>query len=504
MGMRLHSHLYLRFSEHIDPDLNSRIHVGVRQLLQASEPGILDVIPGYNTLLVEFDPRATSPRRLRALMNGSDISATNDTGGRRVNIPVVYEGPDLKQLAGDLSMQPSELVTRHAGRDYVVYAIGFTPGFPFLGDVDPAIRTPRLNHPRAVVPAGSVGIADHQTGIYPVASPGGWRILGKTTERVYDPHRGRPFLLEPGDKVRFIPVETDVEPTQPSPLCLLPESPAIPAFRVHKPGLLDLILDQGRQLVGRYGLARSGPLDPLSAKIATGLVANRPNDPLMEINVIGPTLEALRDVIVGFAGAGVVPHIDGRPVEPYRSLLVKRGQLLTFPPGPAGRRGYLAISGGVDSGRFLESASVDARGLIGRALMADDIIGIADPRTPLSGFSFEPYRQSATVVVLRILPGPQYDVSLMSALCERPLRIEHSDRMGVRLSSIPAQGNGVTSEGNPLGAVQLTRDGHPIILLNDRGTMGGYMKPAIVDPRDLSKLAQARDGDWVVFIAEKG
>lgn len=498
--MEQQSQLYLRYSTRVDRAANARVHAVARGLLKAGLPGLVDVIPGYNTLLVEFEPSLVSVSHVRSVAE-QFADSDSDTGtGRRLTLDVVYDGPDLHDLAVASSLSTDEVVRRHSAPEYLVYAVGFTPGFPFMGDVDESIRMPRLDVPRALVPAGSVALADGQSGIYPLASPGGWRILGRTTESVYNPHRAMPFLLEPGDNVRFVPTQAGVKAPPPMTLELLPDDPHYPAFLVRRAGLLDLVLDQGRHLVGRYGLARSGPLDATSARIVSGLVGNLPGDPVLEVNVLGPALEALRDVVVAFAGSGVIPHLDGAPTPLYRSFLVKRGGVLTFPPARAGRRGYLAIAGGIDSARFLGSASVDARGLVGRPLAAGDILGVATPRTPLPGFSFEPHRRETSVIPLHVIPGPQYDADLVAALCERPLRIEQSDRMGARLSPVAAQGSGVTSEGNPLGAVQLTGSGHPIILLNDRGTMGGYMKPAIVVPRDLARLAQAQDGGWVRFV----
>lgn len=488
----------------MDRAANARVHAVARGLLGADLPGLVDVIPGYNTLLVEYEPSLVSASRVRSAAEQYADSNGGTPTGRSLALDVIYDGPDLNDVAIASNISVDEVIRRHSAPEYLVYAVGFTPGFPFMGDVDESIRMPRLGVPRALVPAGSVAIADGQSGIYPLASPGGWRILGRTTESAYDPRRTKPFLLEPGDTVRFVPTQDGVEAPPPVTLELLPEDPPYPTFLVKKAGLLDLVLDQGRHLVGRYGLARSGPIDASSARIASGLVGNLPADPVLEINVLGPVLEALRDVVVAFAGSGVDPHVDGVPTARYRSFLVKRGEVLTFPPARAGRRGYLALAGGIASAKFLGSASVDARGLIGRPLAAGDVLGVAIPRTPLPGFSFEPYRRESSVIPLRVVPGPQFDADLVAALCERPLRIEQSDRMGVRLSPVAAQGSGVTSEGNPLGAVQLTGSGHPIVLLNDRGTMGGYMKPAIVVPRDLARLAQARDGAWVRFIRVHG
>ncbi len=498
--MRRDGHVYLRFDGPAGRSLSSQIHRVVRGLVGTRVRGLLDVIPGYDTLLVEFDPDLIAPGTVRHLIDEHLRSPDEPSQSTRtVTIDTVYDGADLSEVAHRAGLSVPAVIQRHSAVEYLVYAIGFTPGFAFLGDVDPAIRTPRLDEPRKRVPAGSVAIADGQTGVYPIASPGGWRLLGRTASLMYDPHRDSPFLLEPGDTVRFVPQDTAPSVTPPTPLELLPEEPQMPTFLVREKGLLDLILDAGRPLMGRFGLARSGPLDRTSARIANALVDNPTNAPLLEMSLLGPTLEALRDMVVAFTGAGVVPKLDGVPLEPYSSALVARGSVLDFPPSSNGRSGYLAIAGGFDVSTFMGSASVDIRGLIGRPLKEGDLLGAARHATPRHGFAFAPYRPGDLAPV-RLIPGPQYDPDLMKALTEKPLRIEHSDRMGIRLSQAAAQGNGIRSEGNPLGAVQLTSDGHPLILLNDRGTMGGYTKPAVVDSRDLPRLVQARDGAWVRFV----
>lgn len=499
--MRRLSQLYFHFAERVDRQLNSRVHSVARQLIQSPVTGVTDVIPGYTSLHIEYDAAMVAASRLTQIVrSGMSGTAGPITEGRTVEVPTVYDGPDLADLAKAAGLTPAEAIRRHADTEYLSYAVGFTPGFAFLGDVHESIRRPRLGKPRAVVPAGSVGIADAQTGVYPLDSPGGWNLVGRAVTPIYDPHRAQPYLIEPGDLVRFVPVPTG-DPLPPLlPLNLLPLEPRFPAFKVHKPGLLDLVVDRGRYMVGRLGFARSGPLDAVSARIANALLANPPDAPLLEMNVLGPTLEATRDVVIAVTGAGVSFHVDGRPASPYTTTLVKRGQVLTFPPAKHGTRGYLAIAGGIDSELFLGSASVDVRGLVGRPLQAGDVLAVRTLAQPRSGFSFLPYRRDSKILKVRLLPGPQFDADTMAALASKPLRIEHSDRMGVRLSTSPAIGRGVVSEGNPLGAVQLTADGQPLILLNDRGTMGGYTKPAVVDPRDLPRLAQARDGTEVRFV----
>jgi KipI family sensor histidine kinase inhibitor len=128
---------------------------------------------------------------------------------RRVEIPVKYggeEGPDLGFVAAHNHLSEAEVIRMHASHEYPVYLMGFTPGFPYLGGLDPAIAAPRLSAPRSLVPGGSVGIAGEQTGIYPQDSPGGWRIIGRTRLRLFDLTRDPPFLLAPGDIVVFTPV----------------------------------------------------------------------------------------------------------------------------------------------------------------------------------------------------------------------------------------------------------------------------------------------------------
>jgi inhibitor of KinA len=134
------------------------------------------------------------------------------TRAREVNVPVWYEprvGPDLELLAAEKGISVPELVERHAAPEYRVYMLGFRPGFPFLGGLDPLLAASRLASPRTVVPEGSVGIGGQQTGVYPVTSPGGWRLIGRTPLRLFDPTQKTPFLFEVGDRVRFVPIDEE-------------------------------------------------------------------------------------------------------------------------------------------------------------------------------------------------------------------------------------------------------------------------------------------------------
>ncbi len=503
---RLKSH-YLNLANTLDAEANAEVLRLAHALLASGLRGLTDVVPGYGSLHLEYDPAVLPTGDLRRALEtarSAPPASPPSEAGRVVELGVVYDGPDLEAVAHGAGVSAAEVVRRHSSTLYRAYAAGFAPGFTYLGDVDPVIRTPRLARPRQRVPAGSVGIADAQTGVYPLDSPGGWNLIGRAVTAVYDPRRAAPALIEAGDRVRFVPVEArDAPAAAPGPppaLELLPEAPRHPVFLVHEPGLLDLVVDEGRLLVGRFGLARSGPADPASAAIANGLVANGAQQALLEVNVAGPVLEALHDCVVALAGPSFRLLINGRAAEPYTATAVRRGDVLRFQPSSSGLRSYLAVAGGFQSGTFRGSASVDMRGRIGRPLRAGDVLGVDQRRRSRAGFSFSPHGRATATLRLRLLPGPQFDGALVAALAERPLRIIHTDRVGVRLETSGAAGGGVISEGNPLGAVQLTAGGDPIILLNDRGTMGGYTKPAVVDPRDLPRLAQARAGTLVRFV----
>jgi inhibitor of KinA len=199
------------------PEAHARVMAALAALDGARAPWVVDLVPAYATLLVSYDAaRATAAEARRwaearlAVAAAGEREAAAAAPGRLVEIPVWYDpsvAPDLEPLAAERGMAPAELARRHAAPEYRVYALGFRPGFPFLGTVDAALAAPRLDRPRPRVAAGSVGIAGRQTGVYPVDGPGGWRIVGRTPLAVFDLARPRPFLLEAGDRVRFVPVD---------------------------------------------------------------------------------------------------------------------------------------------------------------------------------------------------------------------------------------------------------------------------------------------------------
>lgn len=172
--------------------------------------------------------------------------------------------------------------------------------------------------------------------------------------------------------------------------------------------------------------------------------------------------------------------------------------MLTFEPSHEGSRGYLAVAGGFESDTFMGSASVDVRGKIGRPLHGGETLGVASEHLVRPGFGFKAYEPDNALHV-RLLPGPQVSIDATSALTSQVFTVDRADRMGVQLAGATVPGGEVLSEGTPLGAVQVTSAGKPIILLHDRGSVGGYSKPALIHPSDLPKLAQLRPGQSLRF-----
>jgi inhibitor of KinA len=199
----------VRLGAGMDPELAAQVLAAVRRLDQGRPAGVLDVVPGHASLLVVHDPVAGDPAAVRAWVIDRlrDQPAPDPADDRRrVEIPVLYDprlAPDLEDLARDKGLAVDALVALHTGAVYRCCLLGFRPGFPFLGGLDARLHAPRLATPRVRVPAGSVGIGGQQTGIYPVDSPGGWRIIGRTPLRLFDPGRLDPFLVHPGDAVVF-------------------------------------------------------------------------------------------------------------------------------------------------------------------------------------------------------------------------------------------------------------------------------------------------------------
>lgn len=200
----------LRFGDAISLELHARVAAALRALDSLREPWVVDLVPGYASVMVHYDALQVTPERVQHWLEDALSRAVPETSAHRViEVPVWYHpsvAPDLEPLAQEKGLTVEELIRLHSAPEYIVYMLGFRPGFPFLGGLDSRLFSPRLATPRSTIPAGSVGIGGQQTGIYPLKSPGGWRLLGRTPWKLFDPESEPPFTLGVGDRVRFVPI----------------------------------------------------------------------------------------------------------------------------------------------------------------------------------------------------------------------------------------------------------------------------------------------------------
>lgn len=209
--------LVVEFGERIDPVLSGHIAALAARLREARPIGVVDIVPAYTTLSLHYDPAAvgagSSPYEALAETIGGWLArqpAEAPARGRAVDIPVCYGGEygeDLATLAAAHELAVDEVIAIHTGTAYHVHMLGFVPGFAYLGGLDARLVTSRREAPRARVPAGSVGIGGEQTGVYPLETPGGWNIIGRTPLRLFRPDATPPCLLDAGDRVRFVPID---------------------------------------------------------------------------------------------------------------------------------------------------------------------------------------------------------------------------------------------------------------------------------------------------------
>lgn len=203
--------LIVEYGEGIDRAVNEKVRAMAAILRKSLPEGVEAVIPAYRSLSLLYDPLMVSTAQIAKVIEAADknLTQTEIAEPRIVEIPVCYGGefgPDLEIVADHNSLDPGKVIAVHTSVDYHIYMIGFAPGFCYLGGLDRRLHTPRRKTPRTLLPAGSVGIAESQTGMYPQDSPGGWQIIGRTPLRLFAPWREEPFLYQAGDRIRFVSV----------------------------------------------------------------------------------------------------------------------------------------------------------------------------------------------------------------------------------------------------------------------------------------------------------
>lgn len=502
-------------------DAASAAALALRRVIEADRiPGVVETLPTYRSLLVVFDPLRTTAGAVREALLAAAPRADPSSlpAGRLVEIPTVYgglHGPDLASLAAEVGRTEDAVVAAHTGCEYRVYMLGFSPGFPYMGTLPEVLRVPRLRSPRTFVPQRTVALAGQQTGVYPVASPGGWRLIGRTPLRIYDPRREAPFLLDAGDRVRFVAIgEREYElraPVDENPVP--PEVPASPDFLVERGGLWTTVQDAGRPGYRRFGLPQSGAMDPLALRIANALLGNPPGAAALECTAPGPRLVAAKRTAVAITGADLSPAVNGRPVPGWTAIALREGDVLDFGAPRAGQWAYVAVPGGVDVPPALGSRATYVRGALGgyggRRLENGDLLA-CERRAPGARFRL-PERarpQAGGACTVRVVLGPQesyFKEAAVSALLDAEFSPGvHADRVGYRLDGPSLEHRAAAellSDGLLPGAIQVPSGGQPIVIMADGPTAGGYPKIAAILRVDLRLVAQARRGDAVRFRA---
>jgi KipI family sensor histidine kinase inhibitor len=511
--------LLLELEAVIDRDVNRRAIAIARAVTDRQIPGVRDVIAAYRSIAVHFDPLTTD---VTALANGMREAAGAPSVAeleRLVEVPVVYggeEGPDLPDVAAFAGLPEHTVIDRHAGEEYRVFMLGFLPGYAYMGLVHESIAMPRRPAPRVRVPAGSVGIAGRQTGIYPRQSPGGWQLIGRTNVRIFDPARAAASLFAQGDRVRYVPMRRDglwsADPG--SSVSRVPTASAAAdaserVVTVVEPGLFTTVQDLGRWGHQHLGVPVSGPMDFVSHRLANALVGNEPDAATLEATVLGPELRFETEALVGVTGADLDATLDGTRVPLNTPCGCRPGTVLRFGRRRSGGRAYVACDGGIDVPHVLGSRATHVLsglgGVEGRALVAGDHLRLGERRDPSSALATDEKPGAAGGVRLRVMRGPHdafFDTAAFDALQRTRFTISpQSNRMGYRLSGpqIGRPPGDMISDAAFIGGVQVPPSGEPILLMADRQTTGGYPLIATVITADLPIAGQLVPGDSVEF-----
>jgi KipI family sensor histidine kinase inhibitor len=518
--------LLVEFADEISIAASNRVRALDAAITQANIPGIIETIPAYRSLLIEYNPSQILFGDLRALVaemaNGLGNAPVVDAPVKQV--PTMYGGefgPDLADVAAMHHLSQDQVIAIHSSTIYTVYMLGFSPGFAYMGNVPESIATPRLASPRTRVPAGTVAIAGQQTGVYPQSTPGGWRMLGRTTIPLFDPQRDPACFFQPGDRVQFVPVDAMSSPVSDDLMANEPgKRENIPAsVEIISPGMLTTVQDMGRWGFQRWGVPGSGAMDALALRAANVLVGNVETSAALEITMAGPTMRFDVDSLIAITGADLgavlnTPDLADWRVPLWTSIYVRAGSLLEFRGQQSGCRAYLAFAGGLATLPVMKSRSTYLPGKFGgyegRALQAGDMLSIAETARHLPAGAGRMVENDSIPryshhPLVRVVLGPQanyFSDEIIQTLLSNEYAVSAtSDRMGLRLQGAlltHQRAKEIISNGIALGAIQVPPNAQPIILMADRQTVGGYPVIATVIRADMPLLAQCIPGSSTV------
>lgn len=461
-------------------------------------------VAGISTLLFIFETHASFQERCGEIKSLLEKARVFKNSTRSLQLPVLLEGPDLNEILNEKKMTLEAFQHLFFSQEYRVLTVGFSPGFPYLGPLHPDLTLPRKSTPRTEVPEGSLALARCFVGIYPQKTAGGWNLIGRTPMRIFSPESPTPFLLHYGDQVSFFPVSSSNSDQQTSVGSAPDFVPKSPVFELLSGGICTTFQDRGRFQFQHMGVPPSGPLDEESFLCGNSLLRNHPEAVSLEFSFPAPRLKALKKVSLALSGADFSPHIAGNPVPTDGIFEMDSGDVLQFHARRKGMWGYLAIQGGFEAPRFLNSASTMARGSFGavRRLRTGDLLGCAQQST---------YQASPREIPILPEKGkipffslPEIPPECLSEFAGQTFTLSHElDRSGYRLKGpkVSLPDGEVLPEPNLVGSIQVPPSGEPIVILHDGPTSGGYPKIGIIPKKHLRTLTQLTPGSAVEFKA---
>jgi antagonist of KipI len=497
-------------------------HTFILSLNQALEAnpleGQIENVPAYRTLTVYLRPETLAKPNLTPFQVVKThieqllptLKTVNPISKKIIQIPVCYDDEfalDLDFIAQTHHLDKKEVIFRHSSRTYTTFMMGFLPGFAYMAAVDEQIATPRKSVPRPLVTAGSVGIAGTQTGIYPVNAPGGWQIIGKTPFCLFAPNQKQPFLLAAGDEIQFEPIsktvyeqlQADNKAEIPSPNTQKPDAVLL------KAGIFATFQDGGRWQFQRFGVPISGAIDWISMNYANYLCGNVENAVVIEMAMGGFILQFLTPTNIALTGGGMAFR-NNKPIPFYKTIAMKKPDILEIRFNNQGFRTYLAVSGGFDAPFLMGSHSTCLKAQLGQKLQKWERLFFKKQHNPFKKRQLQiPIFNNSPQI--RVFEGQEF--TWMALQSQQKLYADtfqlsnQCDRMGYRLQGNALeleQKNELLSTAVTKGTIQLLPNGQLILLMSDCATCGGYPRIAQVAFVDLPLLAQLKPTDKIQFI----
>lgn len=490
--------------------------------------GQLDLVPAAQTLLVRFISHFHA-RQAQTRLAKLSAPTSQQSPGQLHEIPVVYDGPDLADVAAQTGLDESEVIAMHTGQTWQAAFSGFAPGFVYMVGEHDKLHVARRDNPRTAVPAGAVGLAGAFSAIYPRCSPGGWQLIGRTDTRLWDLERDPPALIQAGDRIRYVAVdqlENDPAATPQSTDASNQDAAPQPqsGLLVRATGLQTLVQDLGRPGLSHLGVSQSGAADAAAARQANQQVGNPANTAVLENTLGGLVLQAQGDQILSCTGAPAPAHIDGHsgPRHPPRhtAFILHDGETLQLGAPDIGLRCYIGVRGGLDLPAVLGSRAYDIMAALGPPpLQAGQILAAGQSIKIDHIGQSQPLAMpddSQAPITLRVIIGPRhdwFDAASQQRFFQQTWRVsQQANRAGLRLArdgqsetaEPPLQRSRhdeLASEGMQPGAIQVPPSGLPVIFLKDHPVTGGYPVMACLIATDLARAAQMRPGQRLQFQA---